>query len=494
MAEQADLSTLTDEQLGVYRDLLAKKQAPAEKPPTADAQPQTFGHGLTEFGKQINPLPMITGAASAIAHPLDTRERLIEAGANELGQARNLFGQGRYSEAAGHGMAGLIPAIGPAAAKIGEQVGGGTVTDKRGTPQPDPNRPPDPAGGLGAGAGMITSIAGAPALTKGAGRLLQASARPLVKSALGLAGKAESYGANPAAAVLNETSGVRPSTIAQRGQERITNLSKQLDTAAATSTATPSLTPARNVLSRESASAAAANSEQAPREIGRMSKQLTDVRPGFAGRTEFPPPARAFGPQQEFPPGAHTPISFEHPTGGMGMGSSRLIRGISPEPAIAAEQPASQFLGMKRQFDNDFISNWNPAADTKHGLGVAREAYGAMADELNRTVPGAADLNGRMQSLIPAVKRAEAVSHNAGAVQKIVDRFSRPTGALTPALIGERLGGIPGALAGLGLTEAVSDPMTKMIAARNLYGGGRLLRSPMAQRTAQAMPILRQNQ
>lgn len=202
----------------------------------------------------------------------------------------------------------------------------------------------------------------------------------------------------------------------------------------------------------------------------------------------------------EFARGPYTPITVQPSdiTDELGRksitGTPRIIRGKTPGPVVAAEQPARQFLGMKRQFDNDFISNWNPGSDTKHGLGVARQAYGAMSDELNRTVPGAEQLNHRIQGLIPAVKRAEDVSRNAGVMQKAMDRISRPTGALVPALIGKQMGGIPGLLAGLGVPEMISAPAVKMLGARSLYGTGKLLRSPVGQRLIQAPTLFRQNQ
>ena len=37
------------------------------------------------------------------------------------------FGEGRYSEGLGHGLAGALPVVGPGAAAIGEQIGGGDV-------------------------------------------------------------------------------------------------------------------------------------------------------------------------------------------------------------------------------------------------------------------------------------------------------------------------------------------------------------------------------
>jgi hypothetical protein len=400
-------------------------------------------------------------------------------------------------------------------------------------------------------AGDVAPLVTGPLLSKAAGRLIQAPAKPLVKSALGLQGKSETFGADPARAVLEETSSMRPSGIAREGQQRITDLTNQLDTAAAKSTATPSLTPARDILSRASGSAAAANSEQGPREIGRMSRQLTDVRPGFAGRTEYPINSDVTGlyspTEQPFAKGPHTPVSFSRTaplrpvSGGLTMenippgppatprlirgltheagspefargpytpitvqptditdelgrksitGTPRIIRGKTPAPVVAAEQPASQFLGMKRQFDRDFVQNWNPTSDTKHGQGVARQAYGAMADEFNRAVPGAEQINGRIQSLIPAVDRAEMVSRNAGTLQRAMDRISRPTGALVPALIGRQIGGTPGLLGGLGVPEMISDPFTKMAAARGLYRGGRSLLLPAAQRASRLTPLV----
>lgn len=438
------------------------------KPVTVEASPQTFAHGITEFGKQINPIPMITGAANAIAHPLDTARNIYGAQKNELGQVPGLVRQGRYSEAAGHGLAGITPLVGPAAAKIGETIGG---TD---------TQAPDPVGGIGAGAGLIASILAAPKVSETAGKLLKGTAGPLVKSALNLPGKAEAYGANPAAAILTDTNGIRPSTIASTGRQKIASLGKDLDTAAANSTVMPSLTSARNVVSEAMKKASSFNSSQMPSEVQPMQDFLTKPQAGFTGRTEFAP-------------GVNTPISFKRQAG-MAPGTPRLIRGAAPDPVVAAEQPATNFLGMKRQFDTDFIRNWNPAVSTKGRLGVARQAYGAMADELNRTVPGAEQINSRLQDLIPAVDRAKATSLNAGVMQKAMSRISSPTGALVPALIGRQMGGVPGLLAGIGAPEMMSAPAVKMAIARSLYGAGNGLASQAGQRLIQAPTLLRQNQ
>ena len=51
------------------------------------------------------------------------------------------FGEGRYSEGLGHGLAGVLPVVGPGAAAVGEQIGGGDV-----------------AGGLGAATASVLPV------------------------------------------------------------------------------------------------------------------------------------------------------------------------------------------------------------------------------------------------------------------------------------------------------------------------------------------------
>ena len=78
-------------------------------------------------------------------------------------KSKEAWDQGRYSEAFGHGLAGALPVIGPGAAAIGEQIGGGDV-----------------AGGLGAATASIVpggALAGARALKIPAGLKRSATAQ-----------------------------------------------------------------------------------------------------------------------------------------------------------------------------------------------------------------------------------------------------------------------------------------------------------------------------
>ncbi|HEY6991151.1 MAG TPA: hypothetical protein VH369_22330 [Bryobacteraceae bacterium] len=74
--------------------------------------------------------------------------------------------QGDYSEAFGHGLAAVLPLAGPAAAKVGEQIGSGDV-----------------AGGLGAATGLVAPFAAKPVIGA-AGKLVPSGAGAKVAEVL----------------------------------------------------------------------------------------------------------------------------------------------------------------------------------------------------------------------------------------------------------------------------------------------------------------------
>lgn len=95
----------------------------------------------------VNPVAAVTGAAHAIAHPLSTAAGLLNAQLAQFHKARQDYQQGHYSEMIGHGAAGVLPLLGPAAAEAGEQIGSGDI-----------------AGGLGKATGLVgTALLGAKA-------------------------------------------------------------------------------------------------------------------------------------------------------------------------------------------------------------------------------------------------------------------------------------------------------------------------------------------
>lgn len=103
----------------------------------------------SNLGEMINPVAIVTGAYNAVRHPIDTGKALIEGQRNQYDKARTAFGEGRYSEAAGHAGAAVLPVIGPLAAEAGEQIGSGDI-----------------AGGLGKTAGMLVPFGAAEGLSR----------------------------------------------------------------------------------------------------------------------------------------------------------------------------------------------------------------------------------------------------------------------------------------------------------------------------------------
>lgn len=401
-----------------------KYGAPAQEPTPAPAQPTSFLHDTLGFPRTLkefvtSPNGLIRTGARQIGQG---GKELVTPGQRQNGVSDLIEGGGRMLTPAALPFAAAAPIAAGAAAGAGYlgQKAGELVTRKLGG-SPETER-------------MVGDITSLPAGAVGgkAGGLVQRAAAPLAESALGIRGDTHAYGATPGKAILEETNGVRPSTIAESAQRRIGDLNTELEGRAA-SAPPASLVPARNVLQNKISSAAAANSELTPREVSPMLSQLTEARPGFKG----------------------------------------LVDPNNPG-TIAADQPASDFLKMKRQFGDDFANNWNPAL-SKGTIGTGRQAYGAMAKELNRVIPGGEGLNQRMSSLIPAAERARLTDLTAGPGERIMNRVARPTGGLVAPIAAFRMGGIPALLTEMVGQEMMSSPTAKMIGARTMNGVGKPL-------------------
>jgi hypothetical protein len=164
---------LSDDELLTIRDedmALIGKLTPTERQRRLvlfDAQ--TRGAGQPEgsatsrfFGgaaKMLNPITAVKGVAGAVAHPIDTASNLLQAQLAQLIKARDDLHAGRYSEAVGHGTAGVLPLIGPAAAGAGERMASGDI-----------------AGGLGEGAGLLAPFAAGEAMRMRAAARAKSSA------------------------------------------------------------------------------------------------------------------------------------------------------------------------------------------------------------------------------------------------------------------------------------------------------------------------------
>jgi hypothetical protein len=262
---------------------------------------------------------------------------------------------------------------------------------------------------MGAGAGAL-------------GQAAQAVAPSIAESALGVTRKMRAYGKTPGAAALEEIGGIAPGTIAENAQQKLSQLTSELEQRAAASTVPASTTPALQVIDDEIAKATQRNSKTRYDMLQDLRNQLT---------TEF---------------------STGHP--------------------IPTQVSASKILDLKRGI-GDLETSWNP--EVRSGIKpVIRKVYNALDSELDGAVPGSDELNQRISSLIPVAQRAESADRGAEIGQRIAHRVAAHTGALAGSgagsYYGYKEGGLPGAIAGgaagLVVPEVLASTPFQMGAAR----------------------------
>jgi hypothetical protein len=125
---------------------------------TENEQSSPVARFLGGAWQNLNPLTAVKGLATAVAHPIDTGAAILSAQGEQFKKAADDYSKGRYSEMVGHGAAGLLPLLGPAAAAAGERIGEGDV-----------------AGGLGEGTGLVGSMFLGPKAGKGAAKATRAA-------------------------------------------------------------------------------------------------------------------------------------------------------------------------------------------------------------------------------------------------------------------------------------------------------------------------------
>jgi hypothetical protein len=390
----------------------------------------------------------------------------------------------------------------------GSAVGAGAVNKAQG-------------GSFGAGAAMG---AGGQAL----GSAMKAVAPSIAEGALGIPKAARAFGKTPGRAILDETSGIRPETVASSARGAMNRLTPELEAAADKASVKPNpvrgmlqappeeiplpVTGARAPKSTPTAFDAQVNPEEPmePRSGNPMApiSEYPGINPHYLSGSEHPEMSGRVGTPQgtlirpfQAPEGA-PPFSPWAPNTTASLGPARTVLGNAANTAksqnaeglynqlgnmrqflgtrFAGNEPIPEnvtprdLLNLKRGFSEEHL-RWNPEIHDK-ALSAGRQAYGALDQELDRTVPEAAGLNQRISSLIPVAQRAESVGRNAPTLQRAFGRFGAHTGALTGAGIGGAAGyhegGIPGAIAG-GLTgvlapELIASPEGQMAVARSL--------------------------
>jgi hypothetical protein len=285
--------------------------------------------------------------------------------------------------------------------------------------------------------GSFQTGALAGAIGGGLGEVARAAASPLAETALGITSRktGRGFGRTPGKALLGEIKGLSLERVAENAEQRVDELTGQLENAASSSTEPASLNPAVSIIDSAINKARARNVQTSVDKLQKLRDQLT------------------------------TDISTGNPLGDI----------VSPR----------KILDLKRGV-GELVNNW-PREEQKGIEPVKQAVYGALDKELDRTVPGADALNQRISSLLPVIRRAGMKADEPGMLARQALRFGARTGALTAGAIGAeegyRHGGWEGGLIGgtLGLLgpEVLADPEAQIMAAR-------MLNSPLAQRIGKA--------
>lgn len=331
-----------------------------------------------------------------------------------IGDAAQFFIPGGAEEKAIQ-YASAVPKIGRAAEGIARiaapAISAGLVNKAQG-------------GSFGAGAALGGGGAAA-------GQALRSVAPALAETAMHVRGNQRLFGRTVGDAILKDTSGIRPSTVAKTAGDTIKSLEPEINAADAASAVRGergSLAPARETVANK-------------------------IR-GYEGNRAMKT-AEEIKPVQRF------------------LATDQLTN-----LPLAENQTAAGLRSIKRGINSDFIGKWGPEESVERKQ-AARSAYGDINRELHRISPETAPLDQRISSLIPVKSQADRVAVEAPFVQRFIGRIARPTGGLLSAVstgalgagAGYKEGGTPGAIAGgaLGLVapELIASPEGELAIARS---------------------------
>ena len=252
-----------------------------------------------------------------------------------------------------------------------------------------------------------------------------ALAPAVVRKALSIGGKDVKYGQTPAEAILDNTSGIRPATVARQAGQKASSLTKEMESGIADATQRTvsgqagmiSTDPAHQVLDNALASAPR-NASNYKDKIASLRDLLSFDAPGTVG------PAR-----REFTP--------------------------------------DEILEMKRGIGKE-ISSWDSTA-RRNVTPVTKQLYRALDSQLDAAAPGNAGLNQQISSLITGSKRADAVANRRSGV--VTQLLARGVPATAGGALGYAEGGRKGAAVGAAAGSLLATPSGQMALARLLKSG-----------------------
>lgn len=293
------------------------------------------------------------------------------------------------------------------------------------------------AGNYGGAAGTLTTPLAMMAATHGVSKGLQNMAPGLFERGMGVRNPDRAFERTPGRTGIDETYGVHPETVSKSAQENVSRLTPEHDTLINNSPAQIDINPTRQIPLDKQSQLGTQNATGAAQKLQPIVDFLHQADPRFKGTT----------------------------AGGQ----------------IAGVQPASAVLALKRGVNNEFIDGkWNP--DNAQAHGTAKKVYNSLDQSLDNAVPGSQELNQRISSQIPLIKRGAAVARNEDLAARITSRVAARTGGMLGAAAGaaegHRLGGGPGAviggLTGLAVPELITSPTAQIGTARAIDSIGNL--------------------
>lgn len=246
--------------------------------------------------------------------------------------------------------------------------------------------------------------------------------RGIIKDAIGANAKS-------AAAILEDTTGITPKQISGQAAIKSLALTRQLEQMASASTAPASTSPAIAVIDREMTKASQENALDYYNKLQSLRSQLT---------TDF-----------------------------------------STGQPIPSSVSASKILDLKRGIGKT-IKGFDP--QTRDLVkGIKQQVYGALDSELDKTVPGAADINDQISALLGA-KQAAAKTAARGIPGLSTGLLKHGAGAAIGGFEGYQHGGPGGALAGVATGYALASPSARVAL-------GRILASPIPRAAGEAATL-----
>lgn len=282
------------------------------------------------------------------------------------------------------------------------------------------------SGILPATAGLLTDAV-APELAAGVLGKIRDAAPSMAEGAMGIRRGDRGYGKTPGRAILDETSGVRPTTVGSQAQAALNELNPLIDDLAANYSGRVDTTPAADRVQADIDTAITRNNGSGAQALQPVKDTIT----------------------------------------------TNQTNGLPLSP----NQTATGALNLKRGLRDAFVKNWSPDAASILTRDAAKSASGVLDSQLDDALgPQFQDTNQRISSLIPVADAAEKLSRADDLPQRFGDKLRAHTGALTSALggalagghAGGLLGAIGGGTLGFALPELLGGPTAKMAIARGM--------------------------